>query len=156
MEVMEEAQLPPHYHLVAREISVMSPREVSVTSQERTSQISLLYGNIRWPGTGELGQGQFSFIFYYLPLLLNSMGGAGASGSVPRSTGPCQAEFAPSQVLIGCDRKVWSPFGSSFLGKILYFQSRGLKERGVFVLYQQAANNLILSSLHLFILPFVF
>lgn len=86
---MPSIYLPPSC-LAAQEISVMSLHNISVSSQKRTGQLSLLYQNVRRPVSGKLGQGQFSFIFYYLPLFLNSMGGAGASGPVPRSTAPAK------------------------------------------------------------------
>lgn len=89
-EVTEEAQYLPPYCLAALKIPVMSPRDRSVTSHEKTGPISLLYRNVRQPASGKPGQGRFNFTFYYLPLLLNSMGGAGASGTVPRSTAPAK------------------------------------------------------------------
>lgn len=72
---------------------------------------------------GNLRKGQFNFIFYYLPLLLNSMGGAWGLWHCSQKHCPCQAEFAPSQVLIDCDRKTWSPSGSSFLRMVLHLPS---------------------------------
>lgn len=105
-------------HLGVCALLLISPQEGPVLC-ERTSQISLSYQNIRHPvwGKPEKGVVQLS-IFYYLPLLLNSMGGAEGLWHCSQKHGPCQAEFAPSQVLIDCERKIVLP-GSSVLGKIL-------------------------------------
>lgn len=120
---MENAQYLPRYCLAAHETSVLSPLAQSVASCAEKVRSPCSTKTLGGQRVGNLRKGQFSFIFYYLPLLLNSMGGAWGLWHCSQKHCPCQAEFAPSQVLIDCERKIWSPFGRDFLGRILHLPS---------------------------------
>lgn len=97
-------------------------------SGERKGQLSLFTQMLGGQWEGNLEEGSFSFLFYYLPFLLNSMGGAWGLWHCSQKLCPCQAEFSPLQALIDCETKIESLFGSNVMGKILHLQFDGAEE----------------------------